>query len=86
MTPVQAATIPLFLSNKDVLVEAVTGSGKVDDHNNLYLTRDIFYIVAYFNGQVTHNDAQNRQPNPIRSLADTHPFGVFFHWGRPSIE
>ncbi|KAJ7387672.1 ATP-dependent RNA helicase ddx55 [Desmophyllum pertusum] len=28
MTPVQAATIPLFLSNKDVAVEAVTGSGK----------------------------------------------------------
>jgi ATP-dependent RNA helicase DDX55/SPB4 len=28
MTPVQAATIPLFLRNKDVCVEAVTGSGK----------------------------------------------------------
>jgi ATP-dependent RNA helicase DDX55/SPB4 len=28
MTPVQAATIPLFLSNKDVCVEATTGSGK----------------------------------------------------------
>ncbi|KAI1301517.1 ATP-dependent RNA helicase DDX55 [Halotydeus destructor] len=28
MTPVQAATIPLFLGNKDVTVEAVTGSGK----------------------------------------------------------
>eukprot|EP00903_Cladosiphon_okamuranus_P022636 g20831.t1 len=28
MTPVQAATIPLFLTNKDVCVEAVTGSGK----------------------------------------------------------
>lgn len=28
MTPVQAATIPLFLSKKDVSVEAVTGSGK----------------------------------------------------------
>ncbi|EGG20180.1 putative RNA helicase [Cavenderia fasciculata] len=28
MTPVQSATIPLFLSNKDVLVEACTGSGK----------------------------------------------------------
>ncbi|ORX63886.1 DEAD-domain-containing protein [Basidiobolus meristosporus CBS 931.73] len=28
MTPVQAATIPLFLKNKDVVVEAVTGSGK----------------------------------------------------------
>ncbi|CAK9298687.1 unnamed protein product [Gordionus sp. m RMFG-2023] len=27
-TPVQAATIPLFLRNKDVCVEAVTGSGK----------------------------------------------------------
>lgn len=27
-TPVQGATIPLFLSNKDVVVEAVTGSGK----------------------------------------------------------
>ncbi|CAN0434140.1 unnamed protein product, partial [Hapterophycus canaliculatus] len=26
--PAQAATIPLFLSNKDVCVEAVTGSGK----------------------------------------------------------
>jgi ATP-dependent RNA helicase DDX55/SPB4 len=28
MTPVQAAAIPLFLSNKDVAVEACTGSGK----------------------------------------------------------
>ena len=28
MTPVQASTIPLFLSNKDVAVQAVTGSGK----------------------------------------------------------
>jgi len=28
MTPVQAATLPLFLSNKDVCVEATTGSGK----------------------------------------------------------
>lgn len=27
-TPVQASAIPLFLSNKDVAVEAVTGSGK----------------------------------------------------------
>ncbi|RMZ90953.1 hypothetical protein DV736_g1802, partial [Chaetothyriales sp. CBS 134916] len=28
MTPVQASTIPLFLAHKDVVVEAVTGSGK----------------------------------------------------------
>ncbi|KYK55318.1 DEAD/DEAH box helicase [Drechmeria coniospora] len=28
MTPVQAATLPQFLGNKDVVVEAVTGSGK----------------------------------------------------------
>lgn len=28
MTPVQASTIPLFCGNKDVVVEAVTGSGK----------------------------------------------------------
>eukprot|EP01133_Synstelium_polycarpum_P013856 gene13856-16340_t len=28
MTPVQSASIPLFLTNKDVLVEACTGSGK----------------------------------------------------------
>ena len=28
MTPVQAAVIPLFLKNKDVCVQAVTGSGK----------------------------------------------------------
>jgi ATP-dependent RNA helicase DDX55/SPB4 len=28
MTPVQAATLPLFLSNKDVAVDACTGSGK----------------------------------------------------------
>ncbi|KAI8348264.1 P-loop containing nucleoside triphosphate hydrolase protein [Blakeslea trispora] len=28
MTPVQAGVIPLFLKNKDVVVEAVTGSGK----------------------------------------------------------
>ncbi|MEE6504142.1 hypothetical protein FKM82_005076 [Ascaphus truei] len=28
MTPVQSATIPLFMSNKDIAAEAVTGSGK----------------------------------------------------------
>lgn len=28
MTPVQASAIPLFMSHKDVVVEAVTGSGK----------------------------------------------------------
>jgi ATP-dependent RNA helicase DDX55/SPB4 len=28
MTPVQAATMPLFLGSKDVCVEACTGSGK----------------------------------------------------------
>ena len=28
MTPVQTATIPLFLSHKDVVVQASTGSGK----------------------------------------------------------
>lgn len=28
MTPVQRATIPLFMTNKDVCVEATTGSGK----------------------------------------------------------
>ena len=28
MTPVQSAVIPLFLTNKDVCVQAVTGSGK----------------------------------------------------------
>lgn len=28
MTPVQAASIPLFMGNKDLVVEAVTGSGK----------------------------------------------------------
>ncbi|CAH0041376.1 unnamed protein product [Clonostachys solani] len=28
MTPVQAATVPHFMGNKDVVVEAVTGSGK----------------------------------------------------------
>lgn len=28
MTPVQTTTIPLFLHNKDVCVEATTGSGK----------------------------------------------------------
>jgi ATP-dependent RNA helicase DDX55/SPB4 len=28
MTPVQASTIPLFMTYKDVVVEAVTGSGK----------------------------------------------------------
>ena len=28
MTAVQAASIPLFITNKDLIVEAVTGSGK----------------------------------------------------------
>ena len=31
MTPVQASTIPLFMKNKDVVVEAVTGSCVLSD-------------------------------------------------------
>ena len=38
MTPVQASTIPLFLKNKDVVVEAVTGWCTLRDFSYLEST------------------------------------------------
>ncbi|XP_063928035.1 ATP-dependent RNA helicase DDX55-like [Zophobas morio] len=63
MTPVQAATIPLFLSYKDVVVEAVTGSGKT-----------LAYIVPLFellrkSGKLAKNDVGGLIILPTRELA-----------------
>ena len=44
MTPVQAATIPVFLSHKDVSVQAVTGSGKT---YVLILSNSLYFVVKF---------------------------------------
>ena len=48
MTPVQSAVIPLFLSNKDVNVEACTGSGKT-----------LAFLIPTFEIILRHKDSLN---------------------------
>ena len=50
-TPVQAASIPLFLSNKDVCVEATTGSGKT-----LAFGIPIFEIIRRYESNILKYD------------------------------
>ena len=50
-TPVQAASIPLFLSNKDVCVEATTGSG-----NTLAFGIPIFEIIQRYESNMLKYD------------------------------
>ena len=48
-TPVQHATIPIFMKNSDVVVEAVTGSGKtlayVDSYTFLMYTKECSFLI-----------------------------------------
>lgn len=50
-TPVQAATIPLFLNNKDVCVEATTGSGKT-----LAFCIPVFEILHRYESDISKNN------------------------------
>ena len=67
MTPVQAATIPLFTTNKDVAVEACTGSGKT-----------LAYVIPCFEilrkrimdeGRFNKGDVAGMMIAPTRELA-----------------
>ncbi|KAI1878960.1 hypothetical protein JX265_003137 [Neoarthrinium moseri] len=63
MTPVQAAVIPLFSSSKDVVVEAVTGSGKT-----------LSYLIPIINRLLRLEPTKNRHVaavivSPTRELA-----------------
>jgi len=64
MTPVQAATIPLFMKNKDVVVEAVTGSGKT-----LSFLIPIVEILLRRETQLAKNQVGALVIEPTRELA-----------------
>ncbi len=71
MTPVQSATIPLFMSNKDVAVEAVTGSGKT-----LAFVIPIIEILTKRKKFWTKNEVGALVVTPTRELA-TQIAGMF---------
>lgn len=71
MTPVQSATIPLFMSNKDVAVEAVTGSGKT-----LAFVIPSIEMLAKREKHWTKNEVGTLVVTPTRELA-TQIAGVF---------
>ncbi|CAG8470508.1 13989_t:CDS:2, partial [Acaulospora colombiana] len=64
MTPVQAATIPLFMKHKDVVVEAVTGSGKT-----LAFVIPIIEKLFRRKNQLAHNEVGALVITPTRELA-----------------
>jgi ATP-dependent RNA helicase DDX55/SPB4 len=63
-TPVQAATIPLFLSHKDVCVQAVTGSGKT-----LSFAIPVFEMLAARREALKPHDVGALILAPTRELA-----------------
>ena len=73
MTPVQSAAIPLFLSNKDVCVEATTGSGKT-----LAFCIPIYEIITKLvpSNKVKPLDVYSLVLAPTRELA-TQIYNVF---------
>ncbi|TIA71274.1 hypothetical protein E3P91_02672 [Wallemia ichthyophaga] len=64
MTPVQASTIPLFRANKDVVVEAVTGSGKT-----LSFLIPILEKYTQLHSQLQPSDVFSLIITPTRELA-----------------
>jgi ATP-dependent RNA helicase DDX55/SPB4 len=70
-TPVQSTTIPLFMSHKDVCVEAITGSGKT-----LAFGIPIFEILNRRDDQLKKNEVGSMVIAPTRELA-TQIYGVF---------
>ena len=69
-TPVQSTTIPLFMSHKDVCVEAITGSGKT-----LAFGIPIFEILHRREDQLKKNEVGSIVIAPTRELANQ-IFGV----------
>ena len=78
MTPVQAATIPLFLSNKDVCVEATTGSGKT-----LAFAIPCYEILLRRSDVLRKHEVGAMIIAPTRELA-TQIFSVFQQMGQGS--
>ena len=60
MTPVQAATIPLFLGFKDVTVEAVTGSGKT-----LAFLIPLLQVVIRKKAQLMESEKKELRPHDV---------------------
>ena len=75
-TPVQSTTIPLFLSHKDVCVEAVTGSGKT-----LAFGIPIFEILKRRDEKLKKYEIGCVVIAPTRELA-SQIFGVLSQIGR----
>ncbi|KAJ2724607.1 ATP-dependent rRNA helicase spb4 [Coemansia sp. Benny D115] len=64
MTPVQEATIPVFLQNNDVIVEAATGSGKT-----LAFIIPVLEMMQRRKGQLSHREVGAVIVSPTRELA-----------------
>ncbi|XP_075033390.1 ATP-dependent RNA helicase DDX55 [Mixophyes fleayi] len=64
MTPVQSATIPLFMSNKDIAAEAITGSGKT-----LAFVIPLLEILLRREGKLKKNQVGAIIITPTRELA-----------------
>lgn len=58
MTPVQASTIPLFCGNKDVVVEAVTGSGKTLSF--------VIPVIQKLSKRIYHKDEDGDAPGALK--------------------
>lgn len=75
-TPVQSTTIPLFMSHKDVCVEAITGSGKT-----LAFGIPIFEILNRRDDELKKNEVGSLVIAPTRELANQ-IHGVFLQIGK----
>lgn len=75
-TPVQSTTIPLFMSHKDVCVEAITGSGKT-----LAFGIPIFEILHRRDDELKKNEVGCVVIAPTRELANQ-IYGVMTQIGK----
>lgn len=80
MTPVQSATIPLFMRNKDVAAEAVTGSGKT-----LAFVIPILEILLRREEKLKKNqpDFVDWRPEPWRRCGEVQAARWEHHCGNP---
>ena len=61
-TPVQASTLPIALTGKDVAGQAQTGTGKT-----------AAFLLALYQGLLTRPAAPNRAPSSVRALSSRPP-------------
>ncbi len=64
MTPVQAATIPLLMTHKDVCVQAVTGSGKT----LAYVIPMLEILIAAGAARATGNSNRGWRPHQVGAI------------------